>query len=389
MSKRKLNGLYSRRNKIKLVPGGASYFQLLERLIQQAKISIYVHVYIFDDDRTGIHIANALQNAAERGVQVYVLADGYASQWMSRSVIRQMKHKGVHFRFFEPLLRSSHFYFGRRMHYKIVVVDGFYALVGGINLADRYNEIDNIPAWLDYALYVEGEVATQLCSLCREQWDPGPARSCLPANEGQFSVFTADEHFSSVRIRRNDWVKGKHEIWKTYFNFFNQARESITIMCSYFLPGRVLRKRLSIAAKRGVKVRIILAGPSDVALAKYAERYLYNWMLRNNIEIYEYQPTVLHAKIAVIDGRWMTIGSYNINNISAYASLELNLDVRNRKFCSTVQGELDRIIEKDCLQITGKNIYPKPTLVRRFLEKSSYEFIRTVLNLSTFYFKHE
>jgi cardiolipin synthase A/B len=193
----------------------------------------------------------------------------------------------------------------------------------------------------------------------------------------------------SVRLRQNDWVKGKHEIWRSYFNLFNNAEQSITIMCSYFLPGHVLRRQLNKASQRGVKIKVILAGPSDVMLAKYAERYLYDWMFRNNIEIYEYQPTVLHAKMAIADNHWMTIGSFNVNNISAYASSEINVDVRNRPFVVSVNHVLEEIIKTDCIQVTRKNFKTNATLFRRFLQKTSYEIIRIVLNVSTFYFKHE
>jgi cardiolipin synthase len=160
-------------------------------------------------------------------------------------------------------------------------------------------------------------------------------------------------------------------------------------MCSYFLPGRVLRKRLGLAAKRGVKVKLILAGPSDVMLAKYAERYLYRWMLRNKIEIYEYQPSVLHAKMMVVDDRWVTIGSFNVNNVSAYASMEMNFDVRNKPFASSVQKTMETIIEKDCIQVTRKSPVFNAGLFKQFIQKSSYELIRVILNLSTFYFKQE
>ena len=160
-------------------------------------------------------------------------------------------------------------------------------------------------------------------------------------------------------------------------------------MCSYFLPGRILRTRLAKAAKRGVKVRLILAGPSDVKLAKYAERYLYDLMLKNGFEIYEYQPTVLHAKMMVVDNHWVTIGSYNVNNVSAYASVELNLDVRNKPFASSVQQMMDTIIKNDCVRVTNKNFISNTGFLKRFLQKSAYEIVRVIINLSTFYFKHE
>jgi cardiolipin synthase len=383
MSSGKSTSGYTLHNKIQLIRGGASYFRFLENLIAQAQHSIFIRIYIWVNDETGSAIAAQLIRAAERNVSVFIMADGYASQSLPREFIRKLREKGIHFRFFEPLLRSSHFYFGRRMHEKMVVVDGAHALVGGINFAIRYNDTNGIPAWLDFALYSGGESARQLYHYCTDDWPnstiPDPPPYPIDLMESK----------CSVRIRRNDWVKGKHEVWKTYFNWFNQANRSITIMCSYFLPGQVLRHRLSLAARRGVKIKLILAGQSDIPLAKYAEQYLYAWMLRNGIEIYEYQPSVLHAKLMVVDDHWVTIGSFNVNNVSAYASKELNLDVRNKPFAGSVARLMDKIIEEDCVPVTEKNFISNATFFKRFLQKSAYEFIRVVLNLSTFYFKHE
>ena len=160
-------------------------------------------------------------------------------------------------------------------------------------------------------------------------------------------------------------------------------------MCSYFLPGIVLRRQLSKAVKRGVEVKVILAGPSDVMIVKQAERYLYQWMLRNKIRIFEYQPTVLHSKMAVADDHWVTIGSFNVNNISAYASVELNVDVRNRKFATNLQQVMNGIIENDCIEVTPNNFATNVTIFKKFIYRSCYDLIRVVLNLSTFYFKHE
>ena len=374
--------VYSTHNKIKLIRGGKEYFTLLSQLINEAKQTIHIRIYIWDDDETGSSIANQLIDAAKRDVSVFVVADGYASQCLSKRFVKWLKFNGIRFKYFEPLLKSHHFYFGRRMHEKAVVIDGEKALVGGVNFANRYNDMNGQPAWLDYALLVKGEAAEQLQQYCEASWnsaDKNLVKKTQPINC----------HDCSVRISRNDWVNGKHEIWRTYSNWFKSANDSITIMCSYFLPGRILRNRLASAAKRGVKVKLILAGPSDVKLAKYAERYLYRLLLKNGIEVYEYQPSVLHSKMMVVDGHWVTIGSYNVNNVSAYASLELNLDVRNKPFALSVQELMDNIIEYDCLKVTDKNVTTNTNFLKRFLQRSAYEIVRAVINLSTFYFKHE
>ena len=371
---------YTHNNKVTLVKGGSNYFSLLNKLIDKAEHSIFIRMYIWEADNTGITIADYLTEASKRGVKVFIIADGYASQHLSKAFLQNLTKSGIKFKFFEPLFKSTNFYFGRRMHEKVVVVDAKYALVGGINFADRYNDTDSKQGWLDFALLVEGDAAYDLYNYCFSEWKIEKITS--PA----LSAFDIEEK-CSVRISINDWVKGKHQIWKTYFDLFNKARHSITIICSYFLPGHILRYRLGVAAKRGIKIKIILAGPCDIMLAKHAERYLYPWMLKNGIEIYEYQPTVLHAKMIVVDNKWVTIGSFNINNVSSYASKELNLDVRNKPFAKTIQILMDSIIEKDCMQVTQNNYIIYSSLFKRFIQKTSYEIIRLILNLTTFYFK--
>lgn len=388
---KKNNGCYGKCNRVKLVHGGREYFALLEEIIDGAQHSVHLQTYIFNDDETGRTIGNALIRAAKRGLQVYFLADGYASQDMSEDFIEQLQEAGVHFRFFEPLLKSQYFYFGRRLHHKVTVIDARFALVGGVNIANRYNDFNGIPAWMDMAVLVEGEAAAELYQYCYHLWSKDKTPQELPSCHQKLLESIPDKEKCSVRIRRNDWVKAKREIWKTYFHLFNNATESITVMCSYFLPSLVLRRGLSRATKRGVKVKVILAGPSDVMVAKHAERYLYNWMLRHKIEIYEYQPAILHAKMAVVDNHWVTIGSYNINDISAYASIELNVDIRNKPWARTVQKELDAIIARDCIRILPDP--KKPGVVFPYLkmlqQKLSYEFIRMALYLFTFYFRKE
>ncbi len=379
---------YTQHNKVKLVRGGKTYFDLLLQMIHKAKDTIHLQVYIFDDDETGKEIAEALIAAASRNVKVYLLVDGYASQVMSKSFIRRLQHAGIHFRFFEPLFKSRYFYFGRRLHHKLVVADARVAMVGGINITNRYNDMPGQPAWLDFALYAEGEIARELCVLCRKTWSGFPAAmKVTPCEKEQISFNFKPEENSWVRMRRNDWVRKKYEVSRSYEDMFRNAASHITILSSYFLPGSVFRRTILKAVKRGVRIKIIAAGLSDVKLAKYGERYLYDWLMKNGIEIYEYQKNILHGKIAVCDSEWLTIGSYNVNNISAYASIELNLDVRNPGFAASVEKKLEEIITKECIYITEERLRSGRNIFKRFIQWASYEIICIIFYLFTFYFK--
>ncbi|HET7898718.1 MAG TPA: phospholipase D-like domain-containing protein, partial [Flavisolibacter sp.] len=192
-----------------------------------------------------------------------------------------------------------------------------------------------------------------------------------------------------VRVLQNDWVRRKLEIYFTYHKLFKEAKQNITIVCSYFLPGLSLRRRLSNAVKSGVKVRVILASVSDVALTKHAERYLYKWLLRNGIEVYEYLPTVLHAKTAVVDDDFLMVGSYNINDLSAQASVELNLLVKDQKLATTAKAEIDQIMATKCLKIEASSESLRLLTFRQLWQFLCYHALRFTLTLGTFYFKQK
>lgn len=377
-------------NKVELIRGGKDYFDLLLRLIARAKESIHLQIYILDEDETGHMVANALKEAAKRKVDVHLMADGYASQSLSQGFIKELKDSGVNFRFYEPLLKSRHFYFGRRMHQKVFVCDASFALVGGINISNRYNDMPGKPAWLDFALYVEGEIAKELCVLCWKSWYGYPRRMGITPCEKITNTFNIPvELRKKVRMSRNDWVRNKNEITAAYLGMLQNAKQHVTIMSSYFLPGRVIRRQLVRAVKRGVSIRVVAAGVSDVKVAKSAEKWLYDWLLRNNIQLYEYKKTILHGKMAVCDDQWMTIGSYNINNLSTYASIELNLDVRDPYFALDTRKMLEEIIEKDCTPITLEHLRRSRNILTRFGRWLSYQLIRVIFYLFTFYFKRE
>jgi cardiolipin synthase len=389
--KKRINraGHYTTRNKVKLLRGGKPYFDQLIQMINSAAESIHLQTYIYHDDETGRLVAEALKAAVKRKVEVYLLVDGYASKAMSELFIDEFHEAGIHFRFFNPLFKSKHFYFGRRLHHKVVVTDSKYAMVGGVNIKNGYNDMPGQPAWLDFALYMYGEAAKELCVLCWKAWNNYPVNMGLtPCEEKEITFNMQPGETCLVSMRRNDWVRRKNEISATYIDMLRNAKSHVTILSSYFLPGRVIRRQLSYAAKKGVKVKVITAGVSDVMLAKYAERYMYGWMLRHNIELYEYQPNVLHGKIAVCDGQWMTIGSYNINDISAYASIELNMNVRNEPIARDAEQVLLGIAEKDCIRVTQEYYVQTRNIFKQFARWFSYQFIRFAFYLFTFYFKH-
>ncbi|HEY4107447.1 phospholipase D-like domain-containing protein [Puia sp.] len=381
---------YTHHNKVRLVHGGKDYFEMIVRLIDGAQKTIHLQTYIFDGDETGLMVSDALLRAAARKVEINVLLDGYASQGLSREIIGQWKSAGIRFRWFWPLLKAKKFYLGRRLHHKVIVVDAARGMAGGVNISDRYNDIGDVKAWLDRALFVEGQAALKLHIICRDMWTRAYWKTTNPKKD-EFTwvpAFVPDAE-CLVRVRRNDWVQGKNEISRSYVEMFRQARSHIIVLSAYFLPGAILRKQMTQAARRGVAIRIIVGGVSDVPISRLAEQYMYRWLFRNRIRVFEYQDTVLHGKMATYDGAWVTGGSYNVNQISAYASVELNLDVRNEKFASCVEQELESLIRDHCKEIIAEEYFQHTGHLRRLLQWGAYETVRVLFFLFTFYWRQE
>ena len=356
-------------------------------MIGRAKEVIHFQTYIYDADETGMQVTNALCAAAARGVKVYLFLDGYCSKDLSNDFRKDIRAKGIQLRWFQPLLKSKYFYFGRRLHHKVVVIDGTEGIVGGINISNRYNDLPGQPAWLDWALWVRGEAAGSLEKLCIHLWNKASFRFSGRLKPKDRSISQTEKNTCYVRVRRNDWVAGKVEITRSYLEMLHRAKDEIIIMSSYFLPGGLIRVALAKAIRRGVKVKLIISGISDIDLAKAAEKYWYPWLLRNNIRIYEYRPRVLHGKLSCYDGKWVTVGSYNVNNISAYASIELNLDVLNHDFANRTTAELNRIIKEECNEITSERFIRKTHWPAKFWYWLSYEIYRLLVYLFTFYFR--
>lgn len=381
---------YTSGNKVELVGGGKPYFDLLIWLINEARESIHLQTYIYSDDETGRLVANALIAAAKRNVEVFLLVDGYASRQLSTHFVNELKQSGIHFRFFDPVFNSKYYYFGRRLHHKLAVVDTRHAVVGGINISNSYNDLPGKSAWLDFALHVEGEIVRELCVLCWKSWHRyKPDMGLTPCEEKQIDFDISPDESIQIRMRRNDWVRRKNQVSKSYLEILRQAKSEIIIISSYFLPGKKFRNNISAAIKRGVKIKLVLAGTSDVSIAKDAERHIYRWLFKNNVEVYEYQPGILHGKMAICDDQLLTIGSYNVNNISAFASIELNLDVSNQKFVHSVKQHIEEIIRKDCAQVVEKKFIAHNHFLQRLWQDTCYETIRLLFYLFTFYFKQK
>ena len=327
---------------LELLPGGEPYFSRLLRLVGEAKRTIHFQVYIFEEDDTGREVAEALKQASRRGVEIFLTVDSYGSRGLSAGFVADLESSGIRFKKFSPLPRFYNFRVGRRLHNKVVVADSTVALVGGINVADKYRGSVGEPPWLDFALWVRGPLCAELARLCERISRDRYFGKLKPRTTATKSLAAGT---ARSRIAVNDWFRRKHQITSGYRDAFQEASQSIVIMASYFLPGPSTRRALRMAAKRGVRVTLFLAGKSDVPMSFRATRFLYFWFLKNDIQVCEWHESVLHAKLAIVDSKWVSVGSYNLNHISRYSSIETNVEVLDQAFATATSAHLVTLLQ--------------------------------------------
>jgi cardiolipin synthase len=365
---------------VQLLRSGSSYFSACEKAIDAAIHFIHFQTYLVDDDDTGRSFINALKRAAKRGVKVYFLLDAYGGRSFPDRLVKELEEAGALFRKFSPALISRDFQFSLRLHHKVLLVDGEHAIIGGINVADRYRGKRNQKEWLDFAVSLRGPECAHILSVLKRLWNKTFLKKTEKSREIVSNTALYDENIR-IRIVQNNWYKNKIEILKSYRAGLKRAKKKVIILASYFLPGRNERKLLRNASQRGVDITIVLAAESDTPVFKRATNYLYRFILGNNIKIYEYLPSNLHAKVATVDGRWCTVGSYNFNRLSDYGSVEMNVNIFDETFTGNFEHQLIEIIQKDCRQITFDNYIHRQTWFNRFIDWCAYRLIRFSLSL--------
>jgi cardiolipin synthase A/B len=312
-------------------------------------------------------------------VKIYVLLDGYGSTSLSDTFINDLIQQGINIRFFSPLFSTKSFHLGRRLHHKVVVVDGTIVLIGGINIADKYRGTPTRTAWLDYAVQIEGQSVGEYLQLVCEN---------IYFKEHQISLNEPIPVFQLpnkdiVRILQNDWLKRKNDISKAYIKAIRNAKKEVIIVGSYFLPGRKLTRALKTAAIRGVKIKLILSGISDVPMTRQATSYLYSSFLKKNIELYEWHNSVLHGKVALVDNKWATIGSFNLNYLSSYGSLEMNVDIHSLEFSKVLAAHLQDVLAQ-CEHITVEKLKRKKGIFHKIADWFSYHLVRISMLMVTY-----
>jgi len=365
---------------IELLRSGESFFAALERVIDDAKEYIHFQTYIVDNDETGRRITDALIRAAQRGLRVYFLLDAYGGNSFTKDLIKKVEEAGVMFRLFSPVLISNDFQLSLRLHHKVLLADGKTAIIAGMNIANRYHGKPDFKEWLDFAILIKGPECAHVLFILKRLWN----KAFISKKERSPETVRHPQYFYSdikVKVLQNNWSRNKIEILKSYRSALKHAQFRMTIFASYFLPGRNERRLLRNASRRGVDIKIVLSAESDAPVFKRATNFLYDFILRNNITIYEYLPSNLHAKVATVDGNWCTIGSYNMNHLSDYGSVEMNVDILDEQFGKEFEEILLGIIGKECRQVTFDEYTHRKTWFFQLTDWFSYQMIRGMMRL--------
>lgn len=366
--------VYSGGNEVTLLRGGDALFPAMCAAIGRALHEVWIATYIFDPDVAGTAVAEALAAAAHRGVRVRVVVDGFGSLHALSRLRALLEPAGVGFAVFRPVRGWWSWLLPgqlRRLHQKLCVVDGQIGFVGGINLIDDRHDLHH--GWgeaprLDYAVQLRGPVVVPIEQTARAMWTRAwfghdwrdEVREIAKSGE---PIKQAKRLLRSLRLARpkgvrqvpasalppvqaaflvRDNLRQRRSIERSYIDALRSAVHRIDLVSPYFYPGREFRRALSAAAHRGVHVRLLLQGKVDYRFAAIAAQALYAEMLACGVRIYEYVPAFLHAKVALVDDRWATVGSSNIDPLSLLVNLEANAVLRDRDFVATLAAALEQ-----------------------------------------------
>ena len=392
---------------LQLLQGSAAYFPALVDAMDRAREEIRLETYIFDITGSGAQVAEAMERAARRGVATYLVVDGVGTPTLPEPWPGRFAAAGVQWQIFAPLgtlglLIPSQW---RRLHRKLCVVDGVLAFCGGINiLDDLYDPNHGVLAAprLDFALCTTGDLVHDVRDAMVQLWwrmraaedarerrltaalaalrEAGPPRPLADGVGESGSRSHANTAAQAVLLLRDN-VRHRFRIEKAYRRAIGAAREEILIANAYFLPGRKLRQALIHAAGRGVRVKLLLQGRYEYFFQYHATRPVYGALLRAGVQIFEYSASFLHAKVAVIDGRWATVGSSNLDPLSLLLAREANVMVQNEAFAQDLRAQLLHAIHDQSAAVEAA-LYAARPWQQRLRDRVAFALVRAALFLS-------
>jgi len=376
---------------IRLIEGGQAYFDALVSALDQARKQVQLETYIFDFHGAAVQVALALERAARRGLRVWVVVDGVGTSELPPEWQKRFSLAGVSWRVYSPLgtlglLIPSRW---RRLHRKLCVIDGELAFCGGINILDDWYDPHHgtlAQPRLDFAVSVRGVLVPQMQETMAQLW--WRIQGVTQAKQQQFPQALQSFRAGGVHLpwtqRRGvnvpavatvkaglllrDNVLNRGQIERAYLKAIGAARHEIVIANAYFLPGRRVRQALIHAAKRGVRVRLLLQGRYEYFMQFHAARPVYGALLAAGIEIHEYAASFLHAKVAVMDPDhdrpWATVGSSNLDPLSLLLAREANVVVADQAFAQQLHQRLIWAMEQHSTPVGMHTFTHSPWHVR-------------------------
>jgi cardiolipin synthase len=347
-------------NRVGLLENGEAFFPRVTATIDAAQEDVLVETFILFDDEVGRRLHATLCAAARRGVRVALTLDGYGSPDLPADFTATLVEAGVRLRYFDPKrrllgLRTNLF---RRLHRKIVVVDRRTAFVGGINFSADHLAGAGESAKQDYTIEVEGPAVATIHAFARAALQAPDAPRGWERVSGAARERAGD---ACVRFVARD-RRHPTDIEDAYIDAIRGARTRVVIANAYFLPGYRLLHELHHAARRGVEVTLVLQGNPDMPMVANAARGLYPYLLGGGVRIFEYCQRPLHAKLALVDDDWSTVGSSNLDPLSLSLNLEANVLVRDHAFNAHVHGRLQWLVERHCREVDAGALPPRTPL---------------------------
>jgi cardiolipin synthase len=360
-------------NRVALLENGEAFFARAFAAIAQAREEVLLETFILFEDKVGWELHRQLTAAARRGVRVEVMVDGYGSPRFSPSFLDPLAEAGVALRVFDPhrTLLGLRLHIFRRLHRKLLVVDGKRAFVGGINYSADHLEDFGPTSKQDYAVELQGPVVEDI-----RMFAAAAMRGDAESWRHPSPVATAHAGDGKVLFALRDNAARSTEIERQYRIAIRAARDEIVIANAYFFPGYGLLRDLRHTARRGVRVSLIVQGEPDTPLALLAARTLYRHLIAAGVRIHEYCRRPFHGKVALVDDTWATVGSSNLDPLSLSLNLEANVFVRDRGFNRDLHARLAALRQRDCRLIDPaglpeRRLWPLPSpllfhVLRRF-----------------------
>ena len=393
---------------VRLYQGAQELFPALVEAMDAALSDIQFETYIFDFTGAGSSVGEALARAAQRGVRTHLVVDGVGTGRLPAPWAARLTAAGVQWRVYSPLGRLGLLLPSRwrRLHRKLCVVDGRVLFCGGINVLDDFHDPNHgaldAPRF-DFAVRATGSLVVQASDAMEQLWWRMQAvrdvrKRRLPEALQALRTASAQRHAeqqigplrgSGAQVRAalvlRDNVRNRARIEKTYLRAIGSARQEVIIANAYFVPGRKLRKALLMAARRGVRVRLLLQGRYEYFMQYHAARPVYGPLLEAGVEIHEYAPSFLHAKVAVVDAMgdrpWATVGSSNLDPLSLLLAREANVVVEDAAFACDLRQRLVHAMQHAGRRMDPARYAGRP-LRQRVLDRLAFGLMRLALWLT-------